>query len=709
MPSFERIGVAKKAVFALGVGGLFFLLLEAFFLIVGVQPLTAIEDPLKGFAASNPLFVEDSGDLGRFHTATGKRTLFNQQAFTNPRPPGTTRVFCLGGSTTYGRPYNDTTSFVGWLREFLGVADPDHQWDVVNAGGISYGSLRIAALAQEIVAYEPDLVVLYTGHNEFLERRTYSELLRTPEPVRNIMGWLSNFRSYSFLARLLRPQPQATSGLPTAEVDAILDQSIGPDAYHKDPEWKRDVLFQFRASLRRIVETFADHRIPVILVTPGANLSDFAPFKSEPPSSFDQVQLARLLRLVRKGKESLAEGDWDAVLSFAEQGLAEDPEYAEFHFQQGRAQLGLGKPEQAARAFRKARDFDVCPLRAIQPILDIVKEVAETDGVELVDFEQWLTDEAEFGIPGEREFVDHVHPTIDAHRALAIQLLQKMQTMGLLRSGEAWKLELPAVIRRIEQRLDPRQMALAERNLAKVLGWAGKREESDRLIRKAASGLPDDADAQSLSGDAYVREQNWQAAEVAFQAALRIDPQCTRALEGLGIVMSECGDPETAESYFRRAIDLDPKSAVAHYNLGNLLLDRGQLKQAESAYKRSLAIAPDYVNSYKNLGLVSAAQGQATAAVGYFRKAVALQPLNTGLRVDLGFMLIDAGDYGSAEEIFNQNLAAGQQSVRSTVGLALCKDHGGNSADAIRLIEELLSKDPTDQTLVEFLGRLKAQ
>ena len=45
--------------------------------------------------------------------------------------PETYRIFCLGGSTTYGRPYNDTTSFAGWLRELLPVADPQRRWEVI--------------------------------------------------------------------------------------------------------------------------------------------------------------------------------------------------------------------------------------------------------------------------------------------------------------------------------------------------------------------------------------------------------------------------------------------------------------------------------------------------------------------------------------------------------------------------------------------------
>jgi len=66
-----------------------------------------------------PLFVEETDPDGRKFLATpeNKLVFFNQQRFPREKAPETYRIFCLGGSTTYGRPYNDTTSFAGWLRQ----------------------------------------------------------------------------------------------------------------------------------------------------------------------------------------------------------------------------------------------------------------------------------------------------------------------------------------------------------------------------------------------------------------------------------------------------------------------------------------------------------------------------------------------------------------------------------------------------------------
>ena len=87
------------------------------------------------------------------------------------------RIFCLGGSTVQGRPYANETSFTTWLELSLQAADPRRQWQVVNCGGVSYASYRLLPIMKETLQYEPDLYIIYTGQNEFLEERTYGEIV----------------------------------------------------------------------------------------------------------------------------------------------------------------------------------------------------------------------------------------------------------------------------------------------------------------------------------------------------------------------------------------------------------------------------------------------------------------------------------------------------------------------------------------------------
>ena len=103
----------KKLFFALVVTVGFFLALEIVLAIAGVSPFIVQQDPLVGFDESLPLFVEDQQDSALLTTATNKLAHFNAQSFPRTKAAGTRRIFCLGGSTTHGRPYDDATSYAG--------------------------------------------------------------------------------------------------------------------------------------------------------------------------------------------------------------------------------------------------------------------------------------------------------------------------------------------------------------------------------------------------------------------------------------------------------------------------------------------------------------------------------------------------------------------------------------------------------------------
>jgi hypothetical protein len=145
-----RLSWQKKLAFAAITVVLFFALLEGLLALCGVRPLLYREDPYVGFAGSQPLFATATADDGSlvWKTAEAKLPYFNAQQFPRQKAAGVTRIFCLGGSTTYDRPFDDITSFAGQLRELLREAAPDRQFEVINAGGISYASYRVAKAQQ---------------------------------------------------------------------------------------------------------------------------------------------------------------------------------------------------------------------------------------------------------------------------------------------------------------------------------------------------------------------------------------------------------------------------------------------------------------------------------------------------------------------------------------------------------------------------------
>ncbi|MGI9471386.1 MAG: tetratricopeptide repeat protein, partial [Rubripirellula sp.] len=181
MPNLDskkpKLSWKKKLMFSAVVTLLFFGGAELVLTVLGVEPIADSIDTSAGFSPQAPLLTSKVNDDGAriMTTANNKLVWFNSQSFAATKPPKTRRVFCVGGSTTFGRPFNDTTSYVNWLRQLLPKVSPEFHWEVINAGGVSYASYRVAAVMEELANYEPDLFIVYSAQNEFLERRTYAK------------------------------------------------------------------------------------------------------------------------------------------------------------------------------------------------------------------------------------------------------------------------------------------------------------------------------------------------------------------------------------------------------------------------------------------------------------------------------------------------------------------------------------------------------
>lgn len=154
------------------------------------------EDPFVGFSAVHPLFVP-SEDETRYEIPPSRRTFFRRDWFAAKKSADEFRIFCLGGSTVQGRPFAIETSFTTWLEINLQAADPRRRWQVVNCGGVSYASYRLVPILEEILNYRPDLIILYTGHNEFLEDRTYWHVKYLPKIVARPCELASQTRTFA--------------------------------------------------------------------------------------------------------------------------------------------------------------------------------------------------------------------------------------------------------------------------------------------------------------------------------------------------------------------------------------------------------------------------------------------------------------------------------------------------------------------------------
>ena len=372
-----------------------------------------------------PLWVRGAGTDGqnRMTIAAERSNYFYPQSFAIEKPVERKRMFVVGGSTVAGRPYATQTSMTAWLSLRLESRD-DREWEVINVGGVSHAAYRLLPIVQELMQYQPDALTIYTGHNEFLEDRTYAAAAERSPLGRWVDQVAARSAAVAWSRRWWSGLPTVSTSTVAPEVDTRLDHAGGMARYVREDAWRRSVHVSFEATLRRIVAVTRAAGVPLILCVPASDLVDTPPFKSTLRDG-DQA-LVPLVTTLRN--PDAASSDRAGA---AERILDRDPNHADALYFLGRHDLGSHSWDQAAsRNARQrliaARDHDVCPLRATTKIQDAVRDIASEKGLALVDTTTILNP------PSRRWFADHVHPSIEGHQRIAEAIDAAMARMGLV-------------------------------------------------------------------------------------------------------------------------------------------------------------------------------------------------------------------------------------------------------------------------------------
>lgn len=650
----------KKAVYGCLATVAFCFIIEVLLFALRVDPLITNEDPFVGFEARTALFVRDEqADGSQRTTARNRLAYFNAQRFSANKAPRTFRIFCLGGSTTYGRPYNDHTSYVGWLRELLPLADDRRQYEVINAGGISYASYRVASLMDELCGYEPDLFVVYMGHNEFLEQRTYQDLLAMSQSQRNIRWALGHSRSYSLLhSWVYTHRAGDVRTILPSEVDTILDHSVGPDAYERSMLQRPQVIHHFAFNLARIIDRAHAVNAQVIIVSPAANLKDFSPFKSQHRSGLTARQHLNWNTLFDAGMDYRSKGEREQAMESFRAAEIIDDQFAELHYRIGQTLYDSAEWRESSIAFRRAVDEDVCPLRATTAIRQLVERTAVLRKVPLVDFPAILDernhDEFRQSVVGRELFLDHVHPTLAANRLLAFSLIEVLRKLGTLPpSNPKWvPAEIEQVVWRVEEKVDIESQTVSLRNLAQVLGWAGKHAEAGPLALQAvqlreAAQLPDDPEALFYAAIYQATRGKNLSAIRQLERMIKQRPNHHQARWRLAFLYFEQEDYARASDHYRRALQSGDLNDESRCHFGTALTRLGKFMEAMEVLLVVADRSPGF-EALLALGEAFEGCGEINLAVDAYQNASDRRPAAITPRHLLARLLTRRGDRSQA-------------------------------------------------------------
>ena len=419
---------------ALGVGVALVVGAEGLLRLVpglGPSPLvvTLVEDEATGESLhatsrfyAQRFFAQYKGRLA----AAGQ---MGEHFFVEPAPANRYRVVFVGASTVQGFPHPRRLAAASFLQAMLADAWPEREVEVVNLGITSIASFAVAQVVEDALVLSPDLVVVYTGHNEFYG-------LYGAGRHQRLQYFLRQLRLTHLVDGLLR-------GIGTRDepTDLIKMAAVRGEVPLHGPG-RATAEQNLRDNLRRVARICERAQVPLVLCTIVANDAGFAPVGSTEGGEGWQAQVEQAAQVLTRGY--VAPDDAEDALQQLEQAAALSSEHAWLWYLQGRALERLGRDAEAQRAFRKARDLDTMPWRAPTAHNAVIRAVAKEHGAVLADVEAAFAEAAPAQGVGWEWMVDHVHFSVAGQALLARTVLHSVAALqaidlGLLRSAEAYR------------------------------------------------------------------------------------------------------------------------------------------------------------------------------------------------------------------------------------------------------------------------------
>ena len=341
--------------------------------------------------------------------------------FLKQKPEDGIRVFVQGGSTAAGFPYGFGASIAGMLDYRLKQSFPSRPVEVVNTALSAVNSYTLLDFTDEIIEQQPDAVLIYAGHNEYLgilgvgsaytaaNSRGATLLYLKLKELRLFQLMQAIYHSFN------QPNEKALKPSRTMMAKVARHKNIPVDS----PLFQQGLL-QFEQNMSLLLDKYSEAGIPVVLSTIASNLSHQTPFSSNPIPQEYRVLLAKPL-------VELVPSEANELLVVAEAYKSAD---AFYHL--GQWYLSHGELGKAQQAFVEARQHDLLRFRAPSEINDIIRRLAKRSGVQLVDAEAALKREAPNNIIGNTLMMEHLHPTALGYFEIANSFYHHLNESQLL-------------------------------------------------------------------------------------------------------------------------------------------------------------------------------------------------------------------------------------------------------------------------------------
>jgi tetratricopeptide (TPR) repeat protein len=549
---------------------------------------------------------------GRYFFNTEDLPQSNNDAFDIVKRENAFRIFVMGGSSAQGFPFSPNGTFSRYIRDRLELIYPYKYIEVVNLGITATNSYTIRDLIPGVLEEEPDLILIYTGHNEYYGAFGVgsTENIGNSRELVNFLIWLNKFKSVELIRNAVAVVMTLFSSdaeLETNRGGTLMARIVKEQLIPYNSDSFNIGIKQFEGNINDILRMTQEAGIPVLIGSVVSNLKDQKPFisvGSERNELADSVYLEALIR------------------------------------------LKLANTNLADSLFRLAKDLDALRFRAPEKIDEIIKKLAEKFNCGFIDVDSVFNANSPDSIVGNNLLVDHLHPTLSGYLLMGKIYFDAMEINGFLPNAGQAQIpggqqdsvvvhhfafsRLDSVISDIrligllndwpfvespdfsfikKLKLNDRIDSIAYKIAVENMNWEkGHRETADWYLSKSdyqkfakefqviVSQYPFKLNDYDYAASQLINVKEY---DLAYNFLLRRFKETPGAFSAkwLGSINLNRKHIDEAIKYLSVSINYDSNDAQTFYNLTGAYIQKEYFKNARESIEKCLSIDPDFPNA----------------------------------------------------------------------------------------------------------------
>jgi O-antigen biosynthesis protein len=203
--------------------------------------------------------------------------------------------------------------------------------------------------------------------------------------------------------------------------------------------------------------------------------------------------------------------------------------------------------------------------------------------------------------------------------------------------------------------LDP-NLAIAHRNLAKVLQYTGRQQEAIESLYRALELNPELGNAQEYLqlGHSFLKNGKSKTAIACYRQAIENAPNNIEAYHCLGEALIEQGQQQEAIDCYHLAIERNPQDSESYHRLAKTLVANNELIHGISCYRKAIELQSDRFELHYELAELLTKQARWYEAVRAYYQAVELNPNFPWAYYYLGTVLLKIKRWKKAASSFRK-------------------------------------------------------